>query len=180
MSIKNIVYDELSTYKKNKLNEFIKDIKSMGDEEIGVGSFASVYKFGRGSVIRVESKGTGFYSGYKDWVEKIVLSSRSRHVPKIFFHGYTKYKMITVVEKLHPWPDVHDYSYPISEILEGTWDTTLPKITKVKLNRGNLVSLRKAAEKKKLTLDDAGYSNLMLRKSDNRIVITDPIYSAID
>lgn len=172
--ISKVIYNELSTYKKNRLNKFIEG--KLGLNDIGVGSFATVYKFGRNNVIRIEKGHNGVHSGYKDWVEKIVLSSKSKHVPKIFFHGYTRdNRMITVVEKLENWEDSYIYSEYIQCVL-CSYSSTIPDMPKVKLKIGNLKSLMKAADKRGLLLDDVASSNVMLRKSDKRLIITDPLY----
>lgn len=171
-------------------------VKSGGKSSgwVGGGSFAHTFSFGRGRVVRLEASYPGTaenFSGYSRWTEKVVLRSRSKHVPKVDFHakasieentlqinddGYSCGLMITVMEKLHEVQDWWLDTQVIEDTLSGYGSLTWEAPREGVLPKNSVERLGKISRSNMIFADDLHSGNIMLRKKDNRLVITDPIY----
>lgn len=161
---------------------------------LGGGTFGSVYTLGDNKVIRFElcSSKWGNFSGYKSWVEKVVLNSHSKHVPKVYYHsvfsnielgeefagdiGMRDSLMVTIMERLEPLGEDDVDVESLQGHLSGKGYLTWPTPKKGIFSINSIKSLSKKALSEGVVVDDLCYQNIMLRKSDNRIVVTDPCY----
>lgn len=180
-----------------RINEYISTQKCKS-AWMGGGSFANVYSFSNGRVARLEfaKEGAGDeFSGYQSWVEKVVLNSRSKHVPKVFHHSRVVLKdsieideysdgntvscsgvMVTVMEVLSPIDEGDINIGSLTDHLAGYTYPIWPTPKKGVISKKSIKTLADRAKSVGVRVTDLHSGNIMRRKSDNRIVVTDPCY----
>ena len=159
-----------------------------GRKPIGSGATAVVYGYGNDKVIRVETPSDDSSpEEYLRWA-KFCLKSKSKHTPKIYMIAVklnsfgNAVKTCVVTEKLHvanctSWGDaiaVESYinGNRTDEELKQRLENNIFKVFPLRAMKALRGSLRQAA----IEITDLHEENWMIRKSDNRLVITDPLY----
>lgn len=163
---------------------------------IGEGATALVYKFTKGRVVRIQTKRRDYDPEmYLRWA-KYCLVSRSKHVPKFDYLAYEVsatgkvIKVISVLEQLQDLDSTlarksknsdcylgDDLTDMIGDFLndERKWNTRLvPTFLLTGIQRRAMASIRKTLHKHRVEINDMHAGNCMIRKSDGRLVITDP------
>ena len=156
-------------------------MKDHGFEKLGHGSYASVfihpkYPF----VLKLFVKD----SGYLDWLRFVKANQNNPHVPKIR-GGLVKItdRFYAVrLERLHPnWQQFieKDASNQELEAAIQSWNRDQPPTMEFNSDVQAIVDALKAAEKKGQELD-LWAQNIMVRDSDKKIVIVDPLLDIAD
>ncbi|MNF89917.1 hypothetical protein D3C84_724640 [compost metagenome] len=176
-----------SKFSKSVTQRFVKDPTRGGTRYLGGGCTAKVYCYGRDKVTRVQEWRTDYNpADHLRWAE-FCLKSRSKHVPKIFFLGVERdvmgkvTKVVTVLERLgYAGAPFEDSAWAMESYLMG-WDDWSgisgrlhPKMKEV-FPYGAAKRLRAKLKDSGVHFNDLHDENWMIRKSDGRLVITDPI-----
>lgn len=154
---------------------------------LGSGATAVVVAYGRERVIRTQRTSYDHDASlYLSWAQ-LCLKSRSKHVPKIDFLAVVRNdrddciaKVITVMERLEEsdTADIEeDDVYTVERLLDGRradWKQMTPEARK-RFPKTAALALKKRIDAAGLYCNDLHPGNWMVRKSDGRLVITDPI-----
>lgn len=156
---------------------------------IGSGATAEVRSYGRKRVIRVQETSEDYDAAdVLPWAQ-LCVKSRSRHVPKVDFlaverdeDGDVK-RVVTVLERLEEADTTKGLNcdndvYVIDRFLSGNRKLQygeMSRAARMRFPRSAIISLKKSIKAADLYFNDLHDGNWMVRKSDGRLVITDPI-----
>lgn len=187
-----VIRDRLTEKEKKKVEKILSGEHS--SKFIGEGATAVVQSFDRKRVIRIQTHSPDYPAeNYLPWVQ-YCLASRSKHVPQFSYVAYRTgnngrvMQVVSVMEKLHSADEVFGWSggddldyaaYAMESYLMGAgWDEVkedFPPLLKTAFPRRSAYSMRRTLRRKNVHMNDLHGGNWMVRKSDKRLVITDPI-----
>lgn len=186
-----VIRNKLDELSQARLNKILKNPEKV--RAIDSGATATIYPFGKKHVIRIQKDRNNFPAErYLPWLRHC-LASRSKHVPKFLYAAYETNedggvtKIVTVLEKLQTvdkhfgWEVVECLDYAAGDVEsyimgEEPWTVrhNVKDIVPKAFPKRAAYSLRKSIGKKGINMNDLHGGNWMVRKSDGRLVITDP------
>lgn len=156
---------------------------------MGSGATAEVRSYGKKRVIRMQETSSDYDAAdVLPWAQ-LCVNSRSRHVPKVDFLAVVRdedgdvKRVVTVLERLEEADTVVGLNcdndvYVIDRFLSGDRKLQYQEMSKEARRRfpkSALIALKKRVVASGLYFNDLHDGNWMVRKSDGRLVITDPI-----
>jgi len=160
---------------KTSLNRIVNLHKNQGKGHriLGDGSFAIVYSYGKDKAVRIQdSWGGEDQCNYHNYIMKS-LKSKSKHAPKIYFHGEIGEDLITVMEKLK---EIENHGASLTDfVCQGVlYDKKFVKYKR------SLKNFTKWCYDRGVDFNDIHFANILFRKDQNGKylvpVITDPVY----